>query len=58
MFGELAGKSGAAYLMSLLGLGENEENAKAVAAGLKRLRMGDLIEIPLEDRIEKMINDK
>ncbi len=44
--------------MSLLGLGENEENAKAVAAGLKRLRMGDLIEIPLEDRIEKMINDK
>ncbi len=58
VFGELAGKSGAAYLMSLLGLGENEENAKAVAAGLKRLRMGDLIEIPLEDRIEKMINDK
>ena len=58
MFGELAGKSGAAYLVSLLGLGENEENAKAVAAGLKRLRMGDLIEIPLEDRIEKMINDK
>ncbi len=58
VFGELAGKTGAAYLMSLLGLVENEEDAKAVAAGLKRLRMGDLIEIPLEDRIEKMINDK
>lgn len=58
VFGELAGKTGASYLMSLLGLKENGEDAKAVAAGLKRLRMGDLIEIPLEDRIEKMINDK
>ena len=45
--------------MSLLGLEKNEESAKAVAAGLKNLRMGDLIEIPLEDRLEKkIINDK
>lgn len=60
VFGELAGKTGASYLMSLLGLKEDGrgENAKAVATGLKRLRMGDLIEIPLEDRIEKIINDK
>ena len=59
VFGELAGKTGAAYLMSLLGLGKNIEDAKAVAAGLKNLRMGDLIEIPLEDRLEKkIINDK
>ena len=58
VFGELAGKTGAAYLMSLLGLEKNEEDAKAVAAGLKKIRMGDLVEIPLEDRIEKMINDK
>lgn len=58
VFGELAGKTGASYLMSLLGLKENGEDAKAVAAGLKKLRMGDLIEIPLEDRIEKIINDK
>ncbi len=58
VFGEMAGKTGASYLMSLLGLKENGEDAKAVAAGLKRLRMGDLIEIPLEDRIEKIINDK
>ena len=58
VFGELAGKTGAAYLMSLLGLEENSKNAKAVAAGLKSLRMGDLIEIPLEDRFErKIIND-
>ncbi|MBI3253910.1 MAG: 2-isopropylmalate synthase, partial [Nitrosopumilales archaeon] len=59
VFGELAGKTGAAYLMSLLGLAKNIEDAKAVAAGLKNLRMGDLIEIPLEDRLEKkIINDK
>ncbi len=59
VFGELAGKTGAAYLMSLLGLEKNDEGAKAVAAGLKGLRMGDLIEIPLEDRLEKkIINDK
>jgi len=59
VFGELAGKTGAAYLMSLLGLNKDDETAKAVARGLKNLRMGDLIEIPLEDRLEKkIINDK
>ncbi len=58
VFGELAGKNGAAYLMSLLGLDQNDEHAKAVAAGLKNLRMGDLLEIPLDDRLErKIIND-
>ena len=58
VFGELAGKTGAAYLMSLLGLEKDEESAKAVAGGLKNLRMGDLMEIPLEDRLErKIIND-
>ena len=45
--------------MSLLGLEKNDESAKAVAAGLKNLRMGDLIDIPLEDKLEKkIINDK
>jgi isopropylmalate/homocitrate/citramalate synthase len=59
VFGELAGKNGAAYLMSLLGLEQNEEHAKSVAAGLKNLRMGDLLEIPLDDRLEqKIINVK
>jgi isopropylmalate/homocitrate/citramalate synthase len=58
VFGELAGKNGAAYLMSLLGLEQNEDHAKAVAAGLKNLRMGDLLDIPLDDRLErKIIND-
>ena len=55
VFGELAGKTGAAYLMSILGLGEDEDGARAVAAGLKGLRMGDLIEIPLDDRLERRI---
>jgi len=59
VFGELAGKTGASYLMSLLGLDKNEKDAKAIATGLKNLRMGDLIDIPLEDRLEKkIINDK
>ncbi len=59
VFGELAGKSGSAYLMSLLGLEKSEEMSKKVAVGLKNLRMGDLIEIPLEDRLErKIINDE
>lgn len=59
VFGELAGKTGAAYLMSLLGLEKNDQGAKDVAAGLKNLRLGDLMEIPLEDRLErKIINDK
>ena len=59
VFGELAGKNGAAYLMSLLGLEQNEEHAKSVAAGLKNLRMGDLLEIPLDERLEqKIINVK
>ena len=45
--------------MSLLGLEKDNEGAKAVAVGLKNLRMGDLIDIPLEDRLEKkIINDK
>ena len=45
--------------MSLLGLEKNDERAQAVASGLKSLRMGDLIDIPLEGRFEKrIINDK
>jgi 2-isopropylmalate synthase len=60
VFGELAGKTGAEYLMSLLGIHEKDgEKAKLVAMGLKNLRMGDLIDIPLEDRLEeKLSNNK
>ncbi len=55
VFGELAGKTGATYLMSLLGLQKSDKQAQAVAAGLKGLRMGDLIDIPLEDKLERRI---
>ena len=59
VFGELAGKTGAGYLMSLLGIKQDSETAKKVAAGLKNLRMGDVLDIPLEDRLErKIINDE
>ena len=59
VFGELAGKTGASYLMSLLGIKKDNDTAKNVAAGLKNLRMGDVLEIPLEDRLEKrIINDE
>lgn len=57
VFGELAGKTGAAYLMSLLGLDRNDDNARAVAAGLKGLRLGDILEIPLDEGLEKKISD-
>lgn len=58
VFGELAGKTGAAYLMSILGLDEDDEQARAVAAGLKGLRMGDLLEIPLDDWLEKKLSGR
>lgn len=53
VFGELAGKTGASYLMSLLGLKNNKEQAKSMAEGLKRLRMGDLIDLSLNDNLER-----
>jgi len=59
VFGELAGKTGAEYLMSLLGMKKDADNAKNIAAGLKNIRMGDLLDIPLEDKMErKIISDK
>ncbi len=59
VFGELAGKTGAEHLMTILGLAKNTTDAKNIAAGLKNLRMGDLLDIPLEDKIErKIINDE
>ena len=44
--------------MSILGLEKNVENAKNVANGLKNLRMGDLIEVPLENNVERKINEE
>ena len=59
VFGELAGKTGAGHLMTVLGLKKDAASAKSIAKGLKNLRMGDLLEIPLEDKTErKIINDE
>jgi 2-isopropylmalate synthase len=58
VFGELAGKNGAAYLLSLLGLETNIKDAETLAHGLKELRMGDILELYLDDRLEKKIIDK
>ena len=51
VFGELAGKNGAAYLLSLLGLETNIHEAEKLARGLKDLRMGDILELYLADRL-------
>jgi isopropylmalate/homocitrate/citramalate synthase len=58
VFGDLAGKNGAAYLLSLLGLETDEHEAKTLARGMKDLRMGDILELYLDDRLErKILND-
>ncbi len=58
VFGELAGKNGAAYLLSLLGLQTDEREALTLARGMKELRMGDILELYLDDRLErKILND-
>ena len=58
VFGELAGKNGAAYLLNLLGLETNKHEAETLARGLKELRMGDILELYLDDRLErKILND-
>jgi 2-isopropylmalate synthase len=58
VFGELAGKNGAAYLLSLLGLETSKHEAEALARGLKELRMGDILELYLDERLErKILND-
>jgi isopropylmalate/homocitrate/citramalate synthase len=58
VFGELAGKNGAAYLLSLLGLETSRVEAEKMAKGLKDLRMGDILELYLDERLErKILND-
>ena len=51
VFGELAGKNGAEYLLSLLGLETSKQEAKKLAKGLKELRMGDILELYLDEHL-------
>jgi isopropylmalate/homocitrate/citramalate synthase len=55
VFGELAGKNGAAYLLSMLGLETSGHEAETLARGLKQLRMGDILELYLDEKLEKKI---
>jgi 2-isopropylmalate synthase len=44
--------------LSLLGLETGMHEAEALAKGLKELRMGDILELYLDDRLErKILND-
>lgn len=51
VFGELAGKAGAAYLMAVLGIGGGG-GPEEVAASLKNLGR-DLVDVPLDDRLQE-----
>jgi isopropylmalate/homocitrate/citramalate synthase len=55
IFGELSGKNGSAYLLSILGLDASIENSESSARGLKELRMGDILELYLDDKLERKI---
>ncbi len=55
VFGELSGKNGSAYLLSILGLDASKENAESLAKGLKELRMGDILELYLDEKLERKI---
>ena len=49
VFGGLAGKTGAAHLLNMLGIEADDETAKGVARALKSMGRGDIMEMPLED---------
>ncbi|RMF30403.1 MAG: 2-isopropylmalate synthase, partial [Candidatus Nitrosothermus koennekii] len=55
VFGELAGKNGAMFLLRLLGLDGEAKDAEKLAHGLKGLRMGDILEIFLDEELEQRI---
>ena len=55
VFGELSGKNGSAYLLSLLGLDSNKENSESLSKSLKEMRMGDILELFLDEKLERKI---
>jgi 2-isopropylmalate synthase len=55
IIGELAGRTEAAFLMKLLGLTPNTEDAVRLTKGLKGLRTGDLFELELSKEMESEI---
>jgi len=57
VFGELAGKNGAAFLLSILGLDTDFSRAERLAKGLKELRLGDVLEMYLDESMEERIKN-
>lgn len=57
IIGELAGRTEAAFLMKLLGLTPNAEDAMKLTEGLKSLRTGDLFELELSREMESEMLD-
>ncbi len=55
VFGELAGKNGTLFLLKLLGLDGEIKDAEKLASGLKELRMGDILEMSLDEELEQRI---
>lgn len=54
VFGELLGKNGAAFFLKLMGLEPDEESAKRFALAIKKLQQGDLFELELDNRLERL----
>ncbi len=57
VFGELAGKNGAAFLLNILGLDTDFSKAERLAKGLKELRLGDVLEMYLDEVMEERIKN-
>lgn len=57
VFGELAGKNGAAFLLNILGLDTDFSKAERLAKGLKELRLGDVLEMYLDEGMEERIKN-
>ena len=52
VFGELSGRNGSAFLLRTLGLEPTKEMSQRLAQGLKNLRLGDLFELGLTEKLE------
>ncbi|MHB8567485.1 MAG: homocitrate synthase/isopropylmalate synthase family protein [Nitrososphaerales archaeon] len=52
VFGELSGKNGAAFLLKTLGIEPTPDTSQKLALGLKNLRLGDLFQLGLTDKLE------
>jgi 2-isopropylmalate synthase len=53
IFGDLSGRNEAAFLLRILGLNPNMDEAFRLTQGLKKLRCGDLFELTLSEELEK-----